>query len=120
MRIMKFGGTSVAGPVRLRQVAGIVARAARRHEVAVVASAQAGVTDALVAAVDRGQRTGVVEELAGRHLRGIEALGGPRAATAARAVRDRLAALEVLLAGEPAPGDRAAWRDSVLAAGERL
>lgn len=120
MRIMKFGGTSVAGPVRLRQVAGIVAAAARRHEVAVVASAQAGVTDALVAAVDRRERAGLVEELAGRHLRGIEALGGPQAAAAAEAVRDRLATLESLLEAEPANGERPAWRDAVLATGERL
>lgn len=120
MRIMKFGGTSVAGPVRLRQVAGIVAAAARRHEVAVVASAQAGVTDALVAAVDRHERAGLVEDLAARHLRGIEALGGPQAAVAAEAVQDRLATLEALLEAEPANGERPAWRDAVLATGERL
>ncbi|MCU0291671.1 MAG: aspartate kinase [Thermoanaerobaculaceae bacterium] len=120
MRILKFGGTSVAGPVRLRQVAGIVAAAVRRHEVAVVASAQAGVTDALVAAVDRRERAGLVEHLAARHLRGIEALGGPQAAAAAEAVRDRLTTLEALLGAEPANGEHAAWRDAVLATGERL
>src|ERR1043166_8705315 len=46
---MKFGGTSMAGPERIRRVARIVQRQqAGGHEVAVVVSAMAGETDRLV------------------------------------------------------------------------
>ncbi len=43
--IMKFGGTSIATADRVRQCAGIVARAVLRDDVIVVVSAVAGVTD---------------------------------------------------------------------------
>ena len=47
--VMKFGGTSVANTERIREVARRVARAsAAGHEIAVVVSAMAGVTDRLV------------------------------------------------------------------------
>ena len=47
--VMKFGGTSMAGIERIRQVAGLVKREAERgHQVAVVVSAMAGETDRLV------------------------------------------------------------------------
>ena len=47
--VMKFGGTSMAGLERIRNVAARVARArAEGHEVAVVVSAMAGETDRLV------------------------------------------------------------------------
>lgn len=46
---MKFGGTSMASPERIRRVAGIVKRQQEAgHEVAVVVSAMAGETDRLV------------------------------------------------------------------------
>lgn len=48
--VQKFGGTSVAGPERIRNVAQRVVQACRAgHRVAVVVSAMAGETDALVA-----------------------------------------------------------------------
>ncbi|MDG2002041.1 MAG: aspartate kinase [Novosphingobium sp.] len=47
--VMKFGGTSMAGTERIRNVAGIVKRQQEAgHEVAVVVSAMAGETDRLV------------------------------------------------------------------------
>ena len=47
--VMKFGGTSMAGTERIRRVANIVRRQqAAGHEVAVVVSAMAGVTNQLV------------------------------------------------------------------------
>jgi aspartate kinase len=51
--VMKFGGTSVADPDRIRKVAAIVEEAAAKgHEVAVVVSAMSGETNRLVAFVD--------------------------------------------------------------------
>lgn len=51
--VMKFGGTSVANPDRIRKVAAIVDEAAAKgHEVAVVVSAMSGETNRLVAFVD--------------------------------------------------------------------
>ena len=46
-RVMKFGGTSVAGADRMRAVADLVAGAAATERVGVVASAVSGVTDLL-------------------------------------------------------------------------
>jgi len=48
MIVMKFGGTSLAGAARIRQVGSIVRRFARSRPVVVV-SAMAGVTDDLIA-----------------------------------------------------------------------
>jgi len=49
--VMKFGGTSVGTATAMKQAAGIIAkRAAMSSPLAVVVSAMAGVTDALVSA----------------------------------------------------------------------
>ncbi len=52
IRVMKFGGTSVAGPVGLRRVTELVREALSGGRVLVVASAMAGVTDLLVKAAE--------------------------------------------------------------------
>ncbi|HPC82120.1 MAG TPA: aspartate kinase [Thermoanaerobaculaceae bacterium] len=120
MRILKFGGTSVADPPSLGRAARIVTQAAATERVVVVASAQAGVTDALVAAADRGETRNLVASLEQRHLACLQALGGPAVARAAQAVKPWLGRLADLLAQQPAPEARPAWRDAVLATGERL
>lgn len=51
VRVMKFGGTSVATAERMRRVADLVALALDDERVAVVASALSGVTDLLLAAL---------------------------------------------------------------------
>ncbi len=56
MRVMKFGGTSVASAERLRAVAGIVRAAAAQGPVLVVASAMSGVTNLLQEAVQAAIR----------------------------------------------------------------
>ena len=57
--VQKFGGTSVGDPERIRNVARrVAATAAAGHSVAVVVSAMAGETNALVA---------LAEELGGQH-----------------------------------------------------
>lgn len=120
MRVLKFGGTSVADPVSLARVALIVTRAARADRIVVVASAQAGVTDALVDATDRGHTEDLVGTLERRHLACLRALGDPAVEASNTAIRDQLRALAELLAQPPANGSRPGWRDAVLAAGERL
>lgn len=50
VRVMKFGGTSLASPDRIRGVAELVGREAARGPVVVVVSALGGVTNALLAA----------------------------------------------------------------------
>ncbi|MBV9087641.1 MAG: aspartate kinase [Acidobacteriaceae bacterium] len=50
--VMKFGGTSVGSPDRVRQAAQIVADCSREHRVAVVVSAFSGVTDAIIETVN--------------------------------------------------------------------
>lgn len=50
MRVVKFGGSSVADAARMRRVAALVAELRAQGPVAVVVSAMAGVTDALIRA----------------------------------------------------------------------
>jgi len=54
LRVMKFGGTSLAGAVRLRGVVDLVEKALKEERVCLVASAMAGVTDLLVRAGETG------------------------------------------------------------------
>jgi aspartokinase/homoserine dehydrogenase 1 len=104
--VHKFGGTSLASAERFRAVADIVlARPEPRH--AVVVSAMAGVTDALVRAVERaGARDPAyareVEALRERHHHTAAELLPPDAAAEAREAVDR----ELADAGDVL---RAAW-----------
>lgn len=79
--VMKFGGTSVAGAERIRQVAGLVTRAAESDgRVVVVVSAMSGVTDALLAACSAARDGDVddvrrrVAEIEDRHRTVVEEL----------------------------------------------
>jgi len=79
MRVLKFGGTSVADAHCLVRVARLVAAARREDEIVVVVSAQAGVTNRLVRAVDEMLEgtlsvEGLRAELGVRHLGTLEAL----------------------------------------------
>lgn len=127
MRVLKFGGTSVADADRLRQVGSLVALAAVEDRPLVVVSALAGVTDALVGAVERAARgestaNTLVRPLAERHLTCLAELGGNGFLLPAREAIERcIAALgrtlgEVARTGACSP----AARDEVLACGERL
>jgi hypothetical protein len=78
--VMKFGGTSMGGAERMRQVTAIVA-AAGAPRIVVVVSAMAGVTDALLeacrkaAAGDDDGARGAVDAIEARHLETIHRLG---------------------------------------------
>jgi aspartate kinase len=126
--VLKFGGTSLAGPERLRAAAEIVRREPGPH--VVVVSALAGVTDALLgacAAAARGdaeEAERIVSDVEARHCACADAL--LRDAPACRRdVADRLRAavarargsLRRLAAGE---GPSESLRDDAVALGEEL
>ena len=79
MKIMKFGGSSLADATRIRGAAQIIRGAMRDEPVAVVLSAMKGVTDLLVEAAhlaERGESTyhDLLESLRARHRETIESL----------------------------------------------
>ena len=81
MRVVKFGGSSVADAARMRHVAAIVAELRAQGPVAVVVSAMAGVTDALIrvgqSAIAGDPRvTERLEDVALRHHEAWAALSG--------------------------------------------
>jgi bifunctional aspartokinase / homoserine dehydrogenase 1 len=73
VRVLKFGGSSVADAGRMRSVTEIIAAAAAKERVAVVLSAMKGVTDMLISAA-RGAEAGadsyrqVLETIRTRHF----------------------------------------------------
>ena len=114
-RVMKFGGTSVAGADRMRGVAELVAGAAEAERVGVVASAVSGVTDLLVqglahaAAGRRDEAEAAVTRFRELHL-GIarelgEAFDVPRRASLEAQLSSLAAELAELLRGVALLGD---------------
>ncbi|MBI5610734.1 MAG: bifunctional aspartate kinase/homoserine dehydrogenase I [Deltaproteobacteria bacterium] len=103
---MKFGGTSVGSGSRMLHVADLVQQALQSHRVVVVASAAAGVTNALIAAAKAAEAGGDAALLAApfraRHAEILVelagALGGPQPALA-REIDSIAAELENLLRG---------------------
>ena len=82
MRVLKFGGSSVADGQRIRNVIDIVAEAARKGRVAVVLSAMKGVTDLLVSAARTAERgsdefRSVLESLRAQHFEAVRFLLAP-------------------------------------------
>jgi aspartokinase/homoserine dehydrogenase 1 len=82
MKVMKFGGTSIADAERIRTVAGLVREAARAGRIVVVLSALRDITDLLVAAA-RAAETGSddyrssLDALRLRHLEAVRSLFPP-------------------------------------------
>ena len=79
MKVLKFGGSSVATPEAVSRVVAIVGGAAGRGPVAVVVSAFGGVTDALIAAASRAANgdagwADLHAELEQRHLAAAESM----------------------------------------------
>lgn len=80
MRILKFGGSSVADPERIKNVTRIIRRYASEYgDISVVISAQSGVTNQLVKLgesikVRSSDRDAVLKELEQRHLNAVKAL----------------------------------------------
>ncbi|MFN8061731.1 MAG: aspartate kinase [Vicinamibacterales bacterium] len=126
LHVLKFGGTSVATPERLRAVVDILVEAQRGRPIVCVVSAMAGVTSALdhlASAAGAGARTtAAVDELLGRHRDSLAAIACGQAADVASARLDgwseRLrGALDAMAgAGAATPHER----DLIMSMGERL
>ncbi len=126
MRVLKFGGTSVASAESIEEVAVIVSQAAKEDRTVVVVSALAGVTNWLVSLVDRvlsgdaGWRS-CLEDIRSRHQRELGLLGNGDHAKASRVIDCRVDELGRLFTGVGLIGEcPQATRDRILAAGERL
>ena len=105
MRVLKFGGSSVADPKRIRSVAHIVLGASKHDRVIVVVSAFQGVTNQLLQcarAAEKGDTTyeQLYNQIAHRHREAIDALleRGKRKSTLS-AVDDLLGELQNVLHG---------------------
>ncbi|MEM6453676.1 MAG: aspartate kinase [Acidobacteriota bacterium] len=127
MKILKFGGSSVGTPERVRRLVGIVTEARRDGEVAVVVSAFEGVTNALLEAADAAARRNDAyldrwSALRARHHQAAEALAAlPEQDALLRTIELRCNDLRDLLHGvfllrECSPRTR----DSIVSYGERL
>lgn len=88
MKVLKFGGSSVANGERIKCVTDIVAQAAEREKVAVVLSAMKGVTDLLIDAAHKaeegaeGPKT-ILETIRTRHFEAVRYLFAPTDQSAA-------------------------------------
>jgi aspartokinase/homoserine dehydrogenase 1 len=98
IRVMKFGGTSLAGADRFRMVADLVGEACVTHRVCVVASAMAGVTNLLLhggRVPDRDEADRLLVGFRERHAEVVADLAQDLGAQAGP-VGERLAALEAI------------------------
>ncbi len=127
MRVLKFGGTSVAWPDRVRRVASLVGEAKKREPVVVVASALGGVTDALVAMAGGAVNgdptwTAALETLERRHREAALALAAPAEAEAIQGfVGEAFDEIRDLVRGASLVREcTARTLDSVMSYGERL
>lgn len=127
MRIMKFGGTSVADPPRIERVVGLVRGARRAGPLVVVVSAFSRVTDALIAisraaAAKQPAALAELHRIGERHSAAIRSLA---AAAEQPALERRFAIamgeLEDLVRGISLLGEcTPRTRDRLLSYGERL
>ena len=127
MRILKFGGSSVATAERIAQVAEIVRTATAGGEVAVVVSALGGVTDMLVAAAGAAQNRhgdldGRLDEFEQRHLETARAAVDPAELGELEGrIRAVVAQLREFLQGVGLVGEVSPRSlDRILACGEQL
>jgi bifunctional aspartokinase / homoserine dehydrogenase 1 len=99
VRILKFGGSSLAAPASVRAVADIVIGARRREPIVVVVSAFQGVTNQLLEAAQQAERSDAAfrktfDDIARRHRSAVATLvgaGRTRARLAVDAMLDELA-----------------------------
>src|SRR4051812_11049841 len=92
-RVLKFGGSSVATPDRIRQVARIVLAAEAKTRTVVVVSAFQGVTNRLLACARLAERRDAAyrreyDAIAARHRATVDGLFAPRERERVRAAID--------------------------------
>jgi len=126
MKVLKFGGTSLADRQRIEAAARLVLEKVKNGRVTVVASAVAGTTNRLVAMARTSKGSGAdwkkeARAIECQHLEILEGLAAPARQAAERSIRAVVGGLEndlQILATDPA--DRLEVADRVLAVGERL
>src|SRR4028118_426979 len=79
MKVLKFGGSSVANVENIEKVVEIVRNAVEKDDCAVVLSAMQGTTDALIDAAKTAERKdesfrGKIEEIENKHFQTVRAL----------------------------------------------
>ncbi|MEM7354417.1 MAG: bifunctional aspartate kinase/homoserine dehydrogenase I [Acidobacteriota bacterium] len=126
MKVLKFGGTSVATADSIRRVTGIISDARANGPIVVVVSALGGVTNGLIEAAEAASRHGDSylepwQSLRQRHLETIQELALPAAETLSTRVNNLFDDLRDLLHGvyllrESSPRTL----DGILSYGERL
>src|SRR5699024_8641007 len=127
MKVLKFGGSSVASPESLKKVKQIVAQASEQEKVVVVVSAFGGITDILVkasllaAAQDQEYRE-VLLQIEQRHLNCIESLIDiNKQSRVISTVKRELNVLETLLEGAYLIGESTSkLLDKIVGYGELL
>ncbi len=82
MKVLKFGGSSVADGERIRAVTDIISQAAKEGRVAVVLSAMKGITDLLITAARKAEEgtdgfRSVLETIRTRHFEAVRFLFTP-------------------------------------------
>ncbi len=127
MKVLKFGGSSVATPDRIRAVVAIVQAARRKEKVVVVVSAFGGVTDALVQAGAQSARRDETWEttfadLVSRHQLAAAELAMPAERESVLGeLTERCDELQRLLRGSALVGECSPRTlDGVMSFGERL
>ncbi len=125
MRVLKFGGSSVADAQRILEVGSIVSAAAEETPIVVVVSALGGITNELVALADgapagRDPLTDTIDAILERHLRALSEIAPDDDATRKEIV-ETVDELRRLVTGIGYIGDcPPAVRDRIIATGERL
>lgn len=125
LHIIKFGGTSVANPERIRKAVSIVQERLTTSQVAVVVSAFSGVTNGLIALTDLAatgsdQFGAAYAKLRDRHLDAAREIS-PFNTELHRDIEELLDLLSVELEAIAREGRyRTSERDSILSYGERL
>ena len=122
MKVLKFGGTSLADRQRFEEAARLVEEAAKDEQVVVIASAVAGTTNRLVALIEVSDDwTEEVDVIESQHLGILEALSPGCCESAVRSIQAVIGGLRSDLRSlEADPANRKEIADRVLAVGERL
>ncbi len=127
IEVHKFGGTSVLGAARMREVASLLIEASKRARVVAVASAMSGVTNLLVeatAAAKTGQREKAMAALAkirGMHDEALDEIEGPGGGPVRASVHAILDDLTNVIRGAELVGEvTPRTRDRIVSTGEKL
>ncbi len=105
MKVLKFGGTSVANAENISKVISILKTESKKHKIAVVVSALGGTTDMLIEAGELATQKNesylnIFQNISSRHQKTIDGLiKGPKKKTVSKLVDSKLQELKQILQG---------------------